>query len=448
MRNTIKLAVVAALALGATSVFATNGDIMIGQGAQSRSMGGVAIAKSFGAVSGLANPAAINSVKSMEVEGALTAFMPSVSFKSDAATVAQGYPAPSSADSTANFSVIPELAFAQRLTDRLVYGISVTGTAGMGTDYDGVAFGTTTDNGAFRMKTALSLAKVAIPISYNINGGLTIGVTAIMQYGSLKMSHMRQTSAPGTTPVTYGLLDNGEATDINYGLEFGATYDLTNIGVAGLTLGVVYKQDIDMTYDKTISSSVNAFGGATQTGITSGDSLHQPAERGVGFSYTNTGSTLAFDYKVIEWGNAVGYKDFGWENQDVYAVGYEYASSGWAIRVGYNYAKNPIVEQNANPMTAGQAAYSGAVKNFFNMSGFPAVVETHYTVGAGYDITNDFTLDGSFIYAPEVTDSYDTTGMTAAFVQGAGGTWNPSQTSTAEVKHSQMAVTLGGSYRF
>jgi len=442
MKKTIKLAVVAALALGATSAFATNGDQMIGQGAKSRAMGGVGIAKSFGAASGLANPAALNSVKSMEVQGALTAFMPSVSFKSDAATAAQGYPSPSYSDSTANFSVIPEIAFAQRVTDKLVYGISVTGTAGMGADYDGEAFGTATDNGAFRMKTALSLAKVAIPVSYNINGGLTLGVTGVMQYGSLQMSHMVSDGTGG-----YNLLDNGESTDIGYGLEFGATYDLSNIGVNGLTFGVVYKQEIAMKYDKTISSSVNAFGGAAQTGIASGDNLNQPAERGLGISYTNSGSTLAFDYKVIEWGDATGYKDFGWENQDVYAVGYEYAGSGWAIRAGYNYAKNPIVEQDANPMTAGNASYSGAVKNFFNMSGFPAVVETHYTIGAGYDITKDFTLDGSFIYAPEVTESYDTTGMTAAFIQGAGGSW-AGQTSTADVKHSQMAVTIAASYRF
>jgi len=48
MKKTIKLAVVAALALGATSAFATNGDVMIGQGAKSRAMGGVGIAKAFG----------------------------------------------------------------------------------------------------------------------------------------------------------------------------------------------------------------------------------------------------------------------------------------------------------------------------------------------------------------------------------------------------------------
>ena len=43
MKRTIKLAVVAALALGTTSAFATNGDAMIGVGAKAIGMGGVGI---------------------------------------------------------------------------------------------------------------------------------------------------------------------------------------------------------------------------------------------------------------------------------------------------------------------------------------------------------------------------------------------------------------------
>ena len=43
MKKTIKLAVVAALALGATSAFATNGSDMIATGAKATGMGGVGI---------------------------------------------------------------------------------------------------------------------------------------------------------------------------------------------------------------------------------------------------------------------------------------------------------------------------------------------------------------------------------------------------------------------
>ena len=62
MKKTIKLALVAAMALGATSAYATNGSNLIGVGAKARGMGGVGIGVSHGAESALVNPAMISSV--------------------------------------------------------------------------------------------------------------------------------------------------------------------------------------------------------------------------------------------------------------------------------------------------------------------------------------------------------------------------------------------------
>jgi len=456
MKKSIKLAVVAALALGSTSAFATNGDVMIGQGAKARSMGGTGIAKSFGAESALVNPANISSVKDMEATLSVTYFAPDVKLGSNARAninnafieAGGGSPGPYSSstvvtgDSGSGSSVIPEVYFAAKVADKLTTGIAIAGTAGMGTDYTNE-----TTNGSFGMMTALSLLKVAVPVSYNINGGLTLGATAVMQYGSLEMSH-------DTMPS--GKRENGASTDIGYGYEFGLNY--TN---SGLTIGAVYKSPIAMSYANTIGASLNDFGVAGA--ITSGDSLEQPEERGVGLAYAMGDSTLTADYKVINWGAAKGYSDFGWENQDVYAVGYEYAPKGWAFRIGYNYAKSPIVEQDGSktgsPTSNPGGNYVGAVKNFFNMAGFPGIVETHYTIGGAYDISEALTLDGSFIYVPETSASYDTSGLTegAAFNLGqlngltpaqAAGVATGSASSSADVTHSQMALTLALSYRF
>ena len=460
MKKTIKLAVVAALALGTTSAFATNGDVMIGQGAKARAMGGTGIAKSFGAESALVNPANISSVKNMEATVAVTYFMPNVELGSNAraninnvfgangAAIVADNPAlvvagPSSAvsmgDSGSPSSIIPEIYFATKLSDKLAIGLAVAGTAGMGTDYTNE-----TANGSFGMMTALSLLKVAVPVSYNINGGLTLGAAAVMQYGSLEMKH-------DTMPS--GARANGAATDIGYGYELGLNY--TN---SGLTVGAVYKSAIGMKYDNVISASLVDFG--VDGAITSGDSLEQPEERGIGLAYALGANTLTADYKVIGWGSAKGYSDFGWEDQDVYAVGYEYAGKGWALRAGYNYAKSPIVEQNGAKGAVPGQNYVGAVKNFFNLAGFPGIVETHYSIGGGYDITEALTLDGSFIYVPEVSESFDTSGLTegaaANLAQNVMGLSGPTAgalgantaASTADVKHSQMAATLALSYRF
>jgi len=422
MKKTIKLALVATMFLGVSSAFATNGDVMIGQAAKARAMGGVGIATSFGSESGLANPALINSVENKEVTGAVTFFMPQVDFASNAAANAGGTDVDvSSADSEADFSVIPEIAFAHRIDKNFVYGISMTGVAGMGTDYFDNTVGGADDNGAFEMKTELQIMKIAIPLSYE-KSGFAFGLAPILQYGSLQMSHK----------TLSGFLDNGASTDIGYGVELGMVYNFKNINFNGLTAGLVYKSKIKMEYDNTLSASIGAFG--LSNAITSGDKLDQPAEFGVGLSYNIDGHTVAFDYRNISWASATGYSDFGWEDQNVFALGYEYATSAWALRAGYNYAKNPVSEQDGT-------TYKGAIQNFFNLSGFPGIVESHITFGGGYVVNNALTVDAAFIYAPEVSVSYNTTAFTESLNASAPD-------STAEVSHSQIGFTVAASYKF
>lgn len=74
-----------------------------------------------------------------------------------------------------------------------------------------------------------------------------------------------------------------------------------------------------------------------------------------------------------------------WENQDTLRVGgaYQY-STAVTLRAGFNYAENPIPDNYVNFL-------------------FPATVEKHYTVGLGYAITKQSSIDGALAYAPEVT---------------------------------------------
>lgn len=460
MTKTIKLAVSAAMLLSASSAFATNGDNMIGQGAQSRAMGGVGIAKSFGANSALSNPALISSVDSMELRAAATAFMPNVELSSNAISTAQnfsaqgvfgGVPTATSEKSASDFSVIPEVAFAQKVTDNFTYGLAVFGTAGMGVEYKEAALA--------MMNTNLQLMKVAVPLAYSTNG-FSVGVTPILQYGTLSIEYNAGAAS-----------DNGTSSDTGFGYEVGMAYDFKNAGVEGLTLGLVYKSELAMSYDKQISKASTDFGMKANptTGVVAGlgDDLNQPAEMGVGIAYEIAGNTIAFDYRNVAWGDAKGYKDFNWENQSIFAVGYEYAADTWAVRAGFNHATSPIKEMAAASMNAGQ--YDGAAVNFFNMAGFPGIVENHATFGAGYDIMANLTLDAAVIYAPEVEQTMDTTAMTQGMVYNgtvkqamAGGADQATATTQAgqmvsqlgtsktetKVTHSQMGVTVALTYKF
>ena len=405
MRKTIKLAVVAALALGATSAFATNGDNLIATGAKARAMGGVGVATSFGAESALANPALLSTVKSSEFSGSVTAFMPDVSIKGNYGG------AGAFTDSDADFSLIPEIAYASRIDANLVYGVSVTGTAGMGVDLDNK-----NTPMAAQMTSELALMKVSIPVSYQM-GELALGFAPILQYGTLMVKNMAVPSGP-------------EDSDTGFGYELGLSYEVDK----GVTIGAVYKSEIAMTYKNVLSQSINAFGagpGTTNTTapIMSGDKLDQPAEYGVGVSYVSGANTIAADYRRVEWGSATGYADFAWDDQDIFSIGYEYATKGWALRAGYNYAKSPISEQSVT----GTAQYTAAVQNFFNLSGFPGVVESHYTFGGGYNMSDDLSIDCAVVYAAEEKNTYNT---------------NAGLGADASVVHSQLGVTVGATYKF
>jgi long-chain fatty acid transport protein len=417
MKRSIKIAVAAAVALSATSAFATNGDNLIGMGAKTRGMGGVGIGMSHGAESGIANPAMIGTVKGTEVSFGGTVFMPDV--ETDMGTGG------GSIKSDADLSVIPEVAIAQNAGNGFTWGIGMYGVAGMGVDYSkantytaaaggaaaaaaatyvytqagvnpgddasvdamaqmyagGAAFGELAKDN-FNMKTTLQLMQFALPLAYTTNG-FTFGIAPVLQYGSLDINYniLDQTTLEAVTGSTRGL-----AQDLGLGYSIGLAYT-----ESALTLGAVYKSAINMEYDGVISNAASDFG---LSGFS--DKLEQPAEFGLGASYKMDEHTFAVDYKKVKWSDANGYKDFGWVDQDVYAFGYQYAMDNWAIRLGYNHADSAIKEN------------SNTTINVFNLLGFPATVEDHYTIGGSYALTKSTSLDLAYIYAEANDESYST----------------------------------------
>ena len=408
MKRTIKLAVAAAVALTSTAAFATNGDHLIGMGAKARGMGGVGIGMSHGAETALANPALITTVKGTEISFGGTIFMPDVETNSGFAA-GEGF-----LKSDADLSVIPEVAIAQNAGNGLSWGIGMYGTAGMGTDYRNEANPVGANN--FNMVTNLQLMQFAVPVAYK-TGAFSVGIAPVLQYGSLDINYKLPAGFGGANSTTQGV-----AQDFGVGYNIGAAYSED-----GLTVGTSYKSAIDMNYKGQISKATAQFsallGGSTAV---LSDNLEQPAEIGVGASYAFGSNTIAVDFKRINWGSAKGYKDFGWENQNVYMIGYQYAQDAWAVRAGYNYAKSPIKED-----TAGNA--QAAVNNLFNLLGFPAIVEQHYTVGGSYALNKVTSVDLAYVYVPEAQETFSTAGM--------GGT-------TISTKHSQDALSMQVNFAF
>ena len=403
-------------AAGVTLLWATNGDELTGIGAKSRAMGGTGIAMDLGAENGLNNPAFIDSEGREEFLLGGTIFMPDVSFDGG-----DGYK-----KSDADLSVIPAASFVNRVNDRFSFGVGMFGTAGMGVDYRD-----DTTNSTLQMVTSLQIMKFVVPLSYKIDNW-RVGYAPYIQYSSLDMNYKE--------PTPLGRYRGaGLAQDLGIGHIFGVGYLFKNrpsikgFDLSGLEIGLVYKTSVDMDFKDQLRQATEFFhmlGYIEDMGTT----LEQPSQWGAGLSYGWHGRhRVAFDWKRINWGDAKGYKILKWKNQNVYALGYEYRQSDWSLRLGFNYAKMPFDEQN------GKTA-QGATINLFNLLGFPATAETHYSVGGEYKINKKLRVNAAFVYAPQKTTTFDTSGV------------EPSPgiiiSDTASVKHQQSSLSLNINYQY
>ncbi len=462
--------------LGAPSLFATNGDYLIGLGPKTRAMGGAGIAYSLGAESALVNPALIENKRVM-FGGSY--FSPDVKFKNGVDTTAIGGAdsKPSYQDSDKGISLIPEVAISYQVDDDTVWGVGMFGIGGMGVDYydDQTFYGNPfkrhrpdpktpqneyigTKNGTNQLTTNIQIMSFALPYAKRINEKLRIGIVPVIMYGAFGMSFNSGAYQPdgqgGFHNVNTGA---GTSEDIGFGAQFGLGYnvqdfEVKDVKVKNLQLGLVLKTPIKMTYDHQISAATQAFG---LKGFS--DDLTQPGEIGVGLAYKlDKVQTILFDYRNIMWGSAAGYEDFGWKNQNVFALGYEKAGYDLTWRFGYNYAKSPIREQKSGPAFDQNGFnyknYKAAVLNYFNLAGFPALPEQHFTFGLGKRINQHTSLDFAFVYSPSETVTYDTSALSQAQTAGlAGGKKMPAQvaqnlakvTSKASAKHSQISFTIG-----
>ncbi len=410
--------------LASSMLYATNGDTLIAVGAKARGMGSTGIGISHGAESALTNPALITSVENTEISFGGTVFMPNISA---AMGQAPYY------DSSANINVIPSVSIASKLNDNWYIGIGMWGTAGMGVDYRD-AHQDQRDSGNLHMVTNLQLMQFGVPIAYK-NSGFSIAVTPILQYGALDINYNDFTGSSNGAGVSQ---------DLAFGYSVGATYDFKEAGMDGLTLGMVYKSSIDMDYSDQLSVATKPF---ADMGIFPGamaNNLEQPAEIGVGFSYVAGAHTFAFDYKNIQWSKAKGYKDFGWADQDVYAVGYEYAEDAWALRIGYNHASSPLTEAQSGPQVIAPGSYAqagGNAMNLFNLLGFPATAEDHYTIGGSYAISQSVDLDLAYVYAPKTTTTMNT-------IVGVNPQTGDMYTGPSTVEHTESSFTFQLTYAF
>ena len=431
MKNKIIAVIAASITATSYNAVATNGDSLIGLGAISRAMGGTGVAHFAGAESALKNPALLSQQKGVEVMFGGTYFAPDVTITKN------GSPQDLTATSDADKNMIPEVAIAHELGDGWVVGVGMFGSAGMGTDWRdsaGMENPATGEVGLYGMRSNLLLLKFAVPFAYSQNNW-SIGFAPVLQYGALDLafttSNTDQFGVLNTPPTKQ--VGQGSSYDFGFGYDLGFSYIIPS---SGITLGLVYESSIEMTYDHQISNSAAAFGYGQPGALTNfTNDLEQPAHIAAGIDWHNDMMSVTFDVKNIMWGDAKGYEDFGWENQTVFALGFEYLLDKLALRFGYNYGENPIANSvDTTPVfTAPSAPTNGDVLNTFNHVMFPAITEQHLTAGFGYAFSKNVALDMALTYAtsPDVTVSAQTTGL-----------------GDITITNDQLAITAAIKYNF
>jgi long-chain fatty acid transport protein len=286
--------------------------------------------------------------------------------------------------------VIPAIGVTMSATDRLRLGVGAYGVSGMGVDYRNNRWdldGNPKNGYEGDIYTKLEIMKFAGMASYQVLDNLAVGVSLNGTYNNLDFQQ-------------------GSAHDYSWGGHLGL---LWQIGI--FSVGATYQLPEKATHEMVYNFDA-AFGDTMQDDLT----LEAPATYGLGIAVSPIERlVLEVDTKYLDWASADGYKDFDWDSQWVFGVGAQLVTSDrLALRCGYNYGKNPVNEHNNwNPMGVTQVQGKSVPTFGYEMLriiGFPAIVESHLTIGGSYKITDDMSIHLAYMHAFENTISETSAG--------------------------------------
>ncbi len=389
-----------ALFAASSSVYATNGMFLIGNGAKSRSMGGVGIGYTQDAIGFNMNPAGITSVgiNAMRVDLDAILFRPMRQ---------SGVPDPRDPpnaghliryQSGSNLFVIPSMGGAYKFNRKMYIGFSFVGAGGGQTRFTRLSpIGFNFLNPAGRtdvsdtLGVSLIQAHMSMGLAYKLTKNHSIGASPVVQISQFRAYGLGVFKPFSSDP------DNLTGRGNDYSVGLGARFGWQGKLADWLTAGAAYQSRLYSTkFDK--YKGLFAEEGALDT----------PANVGAGFSITPMERlTIAFDWQrtfysdINAIGNPIealastdgflgedGGAGFGWDDQDIYKIGVKYElTPKWDVMVGYNYGEAPMPED--------QLLFSTLA---------PAVTEHHATMGAAYRPNKNLEWTVAYVHAFKNTE--------------------------------------------
>ena len=364
---------------------ATNSMLMEGYGPIAAGMGGAAMAYDNGSAAMANNPATL----ALMADGSRVDVM--LGFVGPDVETSMGM-----GKSSADAFYMPAFGYVKK-QGKLTYGAGIYGQGGMGTEY------------ASGDMAQVSVGRVIFPLAYQVNDRFNVGGSVDIVWAGMDLVANLDMN-PATKEINFKDDSDytGAAKGYSLAAKLGFTYKLND----ALTVGGVYQTAGNLPDLKDGGYKVEGF--------------DMPAILGLGLAWQASDRLMvAADVKDLMWSSSMNtvtiYQNGAvvapfqqdWDDQIVLSLGLAYKfSDAFTGRVGYNYGKNPIPDQNVNYL-------------------WPAIVEEHYTVGFGYAFSKQSQINFGLSYVPEVS-------VTGTGPQNGGMT----------IEHSQVNWQLMYSYSF
>ncbi|MEE2869425.1 OmpP1/FadL family transporter [Alcanivorax profundi] len=418
MKYSNKAVLAAAIAAASTQAMA-NGLALNEQSASSAGSAYAGRASSAANASTLfGNPAGMSRLERAEVSGGLAFIDASTDISDAEGQLAPGLPVSGTNDGDmVPFSTIPFGYYVTPISDKLHAGIGVYAPFGVESDYENGWQG--------RYEGVTSMVQVVTiqpTVSYAFNDRVSVGFGPTINHISGELTS--NVPAAAFNPALAAMSDADveiEGDDIAYGYNLGVLFGITD----RLDWGLTYHSKVDYSLegDTTISGTPAPVAPAIDGKYDAELDITMPESVDTSFSFQATDALALYAGATFtRWSrlegievensgvNAMFQSSFGtiteeleWEDTWSFAVGGAYQlNPKWVIRAGYAFDESPTNDQHRTVR-------------------IPVSDRDIYTLGAGWNVSDDLTIDAAYAYIDEEKGEVNQDTYSADFENSAHG---------------------------
>ena len=446
----------AVLMLASNSAFAiaTGTDLNLSMKAASGGMAGAAYARPQEASAAVfGNPATMTQFSGTNFNFGAAYLVPELEVTQTGAGALDGVTGNVSKSGAENY-VAPDLAVTHELGNGWYLGAGIEADAGLGADYRTSPI-TVPSLSASPAVTGIPL--VVELVSFNVNLAAAKKVTPQTSVGAALTIGFGMAQLGTVGPAGAGF---GPAGPFGMDLQLGGTTGSVHAFSVGGSLGVTHQLSPDLLLSAAVKSSVKydfkniVWGGTPGLAGPFGVSgvgfqnlgVEQPLEVVLGAAYDIAPNWMVeADLVWKNWSRAATYQDV-FNDQFLLAVGSQYKTGPWSLRLGYSYAQDILRDTPNNGALGsvknlGLVPLNGDLNKLVQMTLVPVVFNHTLTAGVGYDLSKNIRLD-TFAALALKADATRTTNL------GAGLTGLPVGSETYKADIKVWSAGVGLSFKF